>query len=159
MGVNKQNNTLSSITTIVIVMVIAIVILLVGNYAKNLNSGIALEHQILNSTTRVVNNNNTDKIEIADSEDNLILSIISTAQASAGYDIELKKILYRGSDINISYLITQPEPDKMYADVITYPSLSIQLEKNSLPIGASLNFNFYNLTAKTKQTIPYTIKI
>lgn len=159
MGVNKKNNTLSSITTIVIVMVIAIVVLLVGNYTKNLNSGVVLEYQLLDLTTQTANDSNTDEIEITTSKDNLILSIISTAQPNAGYSTELKKILYRGSDVNVSYSITQPEPDKMYADVITYPSLSIQLEKNSLPIGTPLNFNFYNLTTKTKQTIIYTIEI
>ena len=150
---NKKNTTLSSITTILIVMVIAVMILLIGNYTKNLNSGIALEYQYIENPSTV------SEIEITDFGNNLVINLPGIDESISGFGTDLKKILYRGSDINISYSITQQKPGHMYPHIIHRPFPSIQIEKNSLPIGIPLNFNFYNSTTKTKQTIPYIIEI
>lgn len=177
MGVNKNNSTLSSISIIVIVIVIAMIALLVGNYTKNSNSGIELEYRLLDLKPIETNEWPEDNIKIIDSiselgeitqaspdssllgGDSLIISIIGAAQPNAGYIMKLDRLAYRGNDINLQYSIDQPEADTSYIEIITSPSLFLQLDKNSLPIGTELNFNFINSTTKTRTTINYTIKI
>lgn len=172
----KKNFTLFSIATTIAVLVIAMIILLIGNYTKNLSSGIALTSQILEIKTLIPNDSETDKVWIITSasefneivhqniskslfDDYLILGIVSTAKPSAGYNIALDRIALRSTRINTSYRITQPEKDKVYADVITYPNLFLKISKNDLPVGVPLDFAFTNLTDRTTQIINQSLNL
>ena len=150
----------------------------IDNDAKNFNSEVALEYQLFKFDLQpeIVNTSTTDKIQIVASVDELkqltyetlpnnlfengfILSIIGKPQSSGGNRMKIKSITYMGADIDIDYSNDPPEPGQMQITFPTRPSLFIRLEKSSLPIGTPLNFNFYNSTTKTNQTITYMIEI
>ena len=175
---SKKTITLFSISTIVVVLVIASIVLLVGNYTKNFNSGINLDPKIIDTTTNITNHTLKDKVWVfaeptdmenaivsdknlndALAESYLVLGIIGTAQANSGYNISLNHVRLRGSRINISYRINTPQRDKTYADVIIYPQTFIKIAKDNLPIGVPLEFAFYNQTTKTEQIINKTLTL
>ncbi|OGB74013.1 hypothetical protein A2V68_01435 [candidate division Kazan bacterium RBG_13_50_9] len=172
----KQSITLFSITTTVIVLIIAVVVLLIGNYTKNFNSGITLDHQTISASTNLVNDTEKDAVWVATSatelagelgktisgvnwKDNLVVGIIASAQPNAGYTIELMSILLRASRISVNYRLTQPEPDQLYADVITYPPLLLQVSRESLPVGVPIDFAFTNLSSHSTQIVNRTLTL
>lgn len=174
----KTTITLFSISTIFAVLIIAIVILLIGNYTKNLNSGINLEPQVLENSIINLNNNSAKDMVWVISEqqnidtnifkgldttiltDQIILGVLGQAQPNAGYSLELNNIRLRGQRISINYQIfTDNNPDIIHAEVITYPKGFFTISKDKLPIGVPLEFVFYNQTAKTEIIINQIITL
>lgn len=174
--VAKRSFTLFSITTTVVVLVIAIVILLIGNYIKNLGSGVALDYQPIQIDVRPQNDTDTDKVWVVtsrvefeqatgqsasgvDFEKYLVLGIALRAQASSGYGISLKSLALRGNQVNTNYKVSQPRPGMGYSTVITYPTLFLKIDRATLPVGTPLDFAFTNLTTNTTQTINQTLTL
>lgn len=171
-----SRHTSTSITTIAIVLIIALIILLIGNYTKNSNSGIALSYQPLNIITNVQNPSAQDKVAVIASakefndftkvktpdinfNQNLILGIIAIGQPSNGYSLVTNKIFLRDNQINIDYAIKPPTKGQLLLTVVTYPTLLLQLDRANLPLGVLLNFRFNNLINHTDQTINFSLKI
>ena len=176
LGVKKTTITLFSISTIFAVLIIATAILLIGNYTKNLNSGINLEPQTLQSDIYLVNNTDTDMTwvlsDLGDIDKNLfqdldttiltdqiVLGILGQAQPNANYSLKLDTVRLRGQRINISYQILTDDTSQISADVITYPKELFTVSKNKLPVGVPLEFVFYNQTTKTEVIINKTITL
>jgi len=174
--VNKKTITLFSIPTLLIVLALATVVLLIGNYVKNFNSGINLNPQVLEINTSIVNNTTNDKIWLALTAnefrettqqslttdtfaDYILLGIVSIPQPNSGYEIALDNVRLRGTQVNINYHIHTPAKDRSYAEVITYPQLCFRIAKENLPVGTPLEFRFTNLTNKTHQIIQQTLTL
>lgn len=173
---NKKTITLFSIPTLLIALVLAAVVLLVGNYVKNFNSGINLNPQVLEINTSIVNDTTNDKVWLALTADefqkatkqnltadtftdHILLGITSIPQPNTGYGITLDNVRLRGTQVNINYHIYKPVKDMSYAEVITYPQLCFRIAKENLPIGTPLEFRFTNLTNKTHQIIQQTLTL
>jgi len=188
LGVKKTTITLFSISTIFAVLIIATVILLIGNYTKNLNSGINLEPQIMDFYTYIDNDTAKDKVwvittpkdikelalqkkngsifnDYAILNDYIVLGILGIDQPkpSYNYQIKLNSIWLRSSQVNINYQIISPKKDKDYEilleEVVCCPQVFFKIARDKLPVGIPLEFIFNNRTEKTEQIINQIITL
>lgn len=175
----KTTITLFSISTILAVLIIATAILLVGNYIKNLNSGINLEPQtIIPHGIYLDNQTNTDMVWVlTDSNEvdkdifkildtnilsnQIVLAIKGQEKPTGGWELKLNSARLRGQRISISYQIasTTTSPTDAVITVITYPGGMFTISKDKLPVGVPLEFIFYNQTTKTEVIINKTITL
>lgn len=178
-GVKKTTITLFSIPIIFAVLIIATIILLIGNYTKNLNSGINLEPQTMIPHSIYLDNqssadmvwvlsdsNEVDKniFNILDTtilSNQIVLAIKSQEKPTGGYKLKLNSVKLRGQRININYQINSiaTNPTNAVTTAITYPGGMFTISKDKLPVGVSLEFAFYNQATKTEIIINKTITL
>ena len=165
------------------------VILLIGNYTKNLNSGINLEPQIIDTYTCIDNHNiPEDKVWVFTSPENIkeiisqkfdnikrfdntifddyiilgILGINPPDYPGYCYEMILNNVRIRGSQININY---QTKYNQINCEVLLQesapygPQSFFKISRDKLPVGIPLEFIFHNQTTKTKQIINQTITL
>ncbi len=171
----KTTITLFSISTIFAVLIIAVVILLIGNYTKNLNSGINLEFQTLQNNINLINQTESDMVwvlsdpsevdkNIFQDLDTTVLSsqivfgILGQEQLTGGFELKLNNARLRGQQITINYHIQNLDSDSV-VQVIIYPEGMFTISKDKLPAGTPLEFVFYNQTTKDKIIINKTITL
>lgn len=84
--------------------------------------------------------NNQEEI-IVTNNDSKILVTITKEFPTPGYTLSVKKILKAGSDYKIYFNITPPKPDSIQLQVITYKTLTMEIEKSKLG-NPPYNFTF-----------------
>ena len=162
-----------SIATVLVVFVVAIGLILINNYQKNKNTPPAspLASQLIEVKARLTNPSGIDHPYVIDSasalkqdlkistlkgfdpQTQVLVGLTTTAKSNTGYGAALEKTTSQNNRVNIDYKITQPDPDQVYADVITYPQLWVTIDRTDLPAYSPLNFVFTNLTDGATQTI------
>lgn len=84
--------------------------------------------------------NNQEEI-IVTNNDNKILVTITKEFPTPGYSLSVKKIIKSGNDYKIYFNITPPKPDSIQLQVITYKTLTMEIEKSRLG-NSPYNFTF-----------------
>lgn len=84
--------------------------------------------------------NNQEEIIVTNNE-NKILVTITKEFPTPGYTLSVKKILKAGTDYKIYFNITPPKPDSIQLQVITYKTLTMEIEKSKLG-NPPYNFTF-----------------
>lgn len=75
--------------------------------------------------------NNQEEIIITN-EDNKVLVTITKEFPTPGYSMSVQKIMRTGGDYKIYFNITPPNPDSIQLQVITYKTLTMEIEKSKL---------------------------
>lgn len=162
-----------SIATLAVVFVTAIGLILINNYHKNqsLPKGTLIANTEVTVSARLTDSANIDKPYLIDSaaslkqqlkissltgfnpEDQVLAGVVLAGKPNAGYGVAIDSTATLNNQVLINYRVVQPEEDKSYSSVITYPKLFVALNRSDLPNLSPINFVFTNLTDGATQTI------
>lgn len=84
--------------------------------------------------------NNQEEIIVTNNDYKLLVTITKEFP-TPGYSLSVKKIIRSGSDYKIYFNITPPKPDSIQLQVITYKTLTMEIEKSRLG-NSPYNFTF-----------------
>ncbi|MCB0194477.1 MAG: protease complex subunit PrcB family protein [Anaerolineae bacterium] len=85
----------------------------------------------------------TQFIETVDLNTNWVVGIIQGPIGSSGYGIEIQSVNQMPNEITMVADLTEPGPDQMTSDVITYPYHLIVIPKNELPENPGTSWSVY----------------